>query len=46
MTDKLISFVRDKNLTRDIIFEDETVRWALTTPLYKIGEHTYYLSDD
>lgn len=27
-------------------YSDETVQWTLTTPLYNIGEHAYYLSDE
>ena len=43
--EKLIQFIEDKGITREIIDEDESVRWALTTPLYNIGEHVYNLSD-
>ena len=43
--DKLIHYIKDKGITREIIDEDESVRWALTTPLYNIGEHVYNLSD-
>ena len=34
--DKLIAYVKDTGLTREQILNDETVRWTLTTPLYKI----------
>ena len=44
-TDKLIEYVNDKNITREDVLNDETIRWALTTPLYNIGENTYHLSD-
>ena len=45
-TDKMLNYVKQTDLTREIVTENETVRWTLTTPLYNIGEHTYYLSDE
>lgn len=45
-TRKILEYVNDKNITREIIDSDETVQWTLTTPLYNIGEHAYYLSDE
>ena len=45
-TGKLLEYIGNNKLTREIIEADETVRWTLTTPLYNIGEHSYYLSDD
>ena len=45
-TDKLLAFLKDKNITREVVNEDESVRWAITTPLYNIGEHVYYLSEE
>ena len=29
-----------------MVNDNETVHWTLTTPLYNIGEHAYYLSDE
>ena len=45
-TRKILEYVNDKSMTREIIDSDETVQWTLTTPLYNIGEHAYYLSDE
>lgn len=45
-TRKILEYVNDKNITREIIDSDETVQWTLNTPLYNIGEHAYYLSDE
>ena len=45
-TDKLIKYISDKSLTREMVLEDETIRWTITTPLYNIGEHAYNLSDE
>ena len=46
MVSKLQKYVCDSNVSREDISNDETVRWALTTPLYNIGEHVYYLSTE
>ncbi len=45
MTAKLLSYLREEQITAEIVQEKEPVRWAVTTPLYNIGEHVYYLSD-
>ena len=45
-TGKLISFLNDENITAETVLAQEPVRWAITTPLYNIGEQAYYLSDD
>ena len=45
-TKKLLAFLKDQNITREQVLCDETVRWTITIPLYNIGEHTYYLSDE
>ena len=34
-----------EHITPDVIFEKEPVQWAITTPLYNIGEHAANLSD-
>ncbi len=44
-TDKLLEYVKKAEITRETISDDETIQWTLTTPLYNIGEHAYYLSD-
>ncbi|MCR4961849.1 MAG: DUF86 domain-containing protein [Lachnospiraceae bacterium] len=44
-TDKLLEYVKKTDINREKIAADETVQWTLTTPLYNIGEHAYYLSD-
>ena len=38
--------MNDSHITKEMIDEDETIRWTLTTPLYNIGEHTYNLSEE
>lgn len=44
-TEKLLDYVRTEHITSDVIFEKEPVQWAITTPLYNIGEHAANLSD-
>ena len=45
-TEKLLAYIKDNSITRNTVEDVETVRWAITTPLYNIGEHAYYLSDE
>ena len=44
-TEELLDYVRTEHITPDVIFEKEPVQWAITTPLYNIGEHAANLSD-
>lgn len=46
LTNKLSDYISSSGITRDQVLADETVRWTLTTPLYNIGEHAYYLSEE
>ncbi len=45
-TDKLLAYIKDNHISKDDVMSNETIHWTLTTPLYNIGEHVYYLSDD
>lgn len=36
--------LEERGITRDILLEDEFAQWAVTTPLYNIGEQVYHLS--
>lgn len=45
-TEKLLLYISDNSITEDDVLNKETVRWTITTPLYNIGEHAYYLSDE
>lgn len=36
----------DKNLDADKILQNEYDQWAVTTPLYNIGEHAYNISNE
>ena len=36
----------EHNITRELLLNDEFSQWAVTTPLYNIGEQVYMLSSD
>lgn len=44
-TGKLLNYLAQAGITREMILEQEPLRWTITTPLYNIGEQAYYLSD-
>lgn len=35
-----------RRITRDQVLNDQFIQWAVTTPLYNIGEHTNNLSKE
>lgn len=45
LTRKLLTYLAENQITREAVMAQEPLRWAITTPLYNIGEHTYNLSD-
>lgn len=45
-TQKLLAYLQREGITQEIILAQEPVRWAITTPLYNIGEQAYQLSDE
>lgn len=42
---KLLGYIEANSITKEHLLEDFSLQWLVTTPLYNIGEHTYYLSD-
>ena len=38
-TEKLLSYIRREQITPERIFSEEPIQWAVTMPLYNIGEH-------
>lgn len=38
--------MKERNITKEDLLNDEFSQWAVTTPLYNIGEQVYYLSDE
>ena len=45
VTEKLLTYLSDNKITTKDILSQESLRWTITTPLYNIGEHAYFLSD-
>ena len=45
-TQKLLNYLETNHITRNMILDQEPLRWAITTPLYNIGEQAYQLSDE
>ena len=43
---KLQGYIEEKSITREDLLKDFSLQWLVTTPLYNIGEHVYYLSDE
>ena len=46
ITDKLLQYLKQAEITKEMVLEQEPVRWTVTTPLYNIGEHVYNLTDE
>lgn len=42
--DSLSAQMAQRNITRDVLMADEFAQWAVTTPLYNIGEQVYQLT--
>ena len=38
--------IQERCITREMVLSDEFAQWAVTTPLYNIGEQVYQLSDE
>ena len=38
--------INEHNITRELLLSDEFSQWAVTTPMYKIGEQVYMLSPE
>ena len=45
-TAKLLAYLSENAITPQDILDQEPLRWAITTPLYNIGEHAYRISDE
>ncbi len=41
---KLLEYIEKNNVTKEMLIEDYSLQWLVTTPLYNIGEHVYNLS--
>jgi len=38
--------MQDNQIAKENLLEDFSLQWLVTTPLYNIGEHVYFLSDE
>ena len=38
--------IDQRKITKELLLNDEFSQWAVTTPLYNIGEHVYNLSPE
>lgn len=38
--------IKEHNITKELLLIDEFSQWAVTTPLYNIGEQVYKLSNE
>lgn len=38
--------IQERGITSEQLLNDDFLQWAVTTPLYNIGEQVYYLSDE
>ncbi len=38
--------ITEHNITKELLLNDEFSQWAVTTPLYNIGEQVYKLSNE
>ena len=43
---KLHSYITEKGIKKEDLLTDYSLQWLVTTPLYNIGEHVYYLSQE
>lgn len=44
--ENLSAQIRNRNVTEEQLLSDEFLQWAVTTPLYNIGEQVYRISSD
>lgn len=45
-TAKLLQYISENHVQREALLSDYSLQWLVTTPLYNIGEHVYYMSDE
>ena len=42
----LVQFISEKQISKQMLMDDRITQWTVTTPLFQIGEHVYYLSPE
>lgn len=43
---KLYYYIKQNGITKDKLMSEYSLQWLVTTPLYNIGEHAYYISKE
>ena len=43
---QLNEYIVNNKITKEKLINETSLQWLVTTPLYNIGEHVYYLSDE
>lgn len=43
---KLFEYIQESGISKEDLIREYPLQWLVTTPLYNIGEHAYFLSDD
>lgn len=38
--------IKNRKMTREIVVKDQFLQWAITTPIYNIGEQVYQLTPE
>ena len=46
ISEQLKIYLKTNNISEEMIKNDLTLQWTVTTPLYNIGEHVYNISSD
>lgn len=41
---KLHEYIIEKHISKEDLLKEFSLQWLVTTPLYNIGEHAYYLT--
>ena len=43
---KLRDYIQENEITKERLMQEYSLQWLVTTPLYNIGEHAYYISKE
>lgn len=43
---KLNDYIKENQMKKEDLLSEISLQWLVTTPLYNIGEHVYYLSNE
>ncbi|MCC8110784.1 MAG: DUF86 domain-containing protein [Ruminococcus sp.] len=43
---RLTEYIKTNEITKEKLMNEYSLQWLVTTPLYNIGEHVYYLSQE